>query len=131
MSKVNRDHLGVLIAEDAAVLRSAIKFSLQNEPAIRILGEATSLEQTISLAATLKPDVILLDLHMKDIAVYESGFVRGQLAAGGARVLAISLLDDDHEGSRKLADTFGAEALLNKADLYKTLIPAILNRTGA
>ena len=130
MNKTNRDQLGVLVAEDASVLRSAMKFSLENEPSIRILGEATSLEQTISLAVTLKPDVILLDLHMKDIAAYESGFVRSQFAASGARVLAMTLPGDDDEGGRKLAEAIGADALLNKAALYNTLIPAILNRAG-
>jgi DNA-binding NarL/FixJ family response regulator len=127
---MTKTKVGLLIADDADVFRKAIKSSLEDEPSIQILGEATSFEQAVSLAGILKPDVILLDVHMKDTAVYEPVFVRDTFASSGSRVLAMSLLGDDEQGSRILADAYGAVAVLDKATLYSTLVPAILQHSA-
>jgi PleD family two-component response regulator len=129
--KTAKAKVGLLIADDADVFRKAILSSLEDEPSIQILGEATSFEQAMSLAGLLKPDVILLDVHMKDTGVYESTFIRSRLATSGSKVLAMSLLGDDEREGRILADAYGAVAMLDKADLYTTLMPAILKHSPA
>jgi len=95
------------------------------------LGEATSFEQAMSLAESLKPDVILLDVHMKDAAFYESVFIRGKLAKYGSRVVAMSLLGDDERAIKILADAHGAVEMLDKPDSYTALVPAILKHSTA
>jgi DNA-binding NarL/FixJ family response regulator len=77
------------------------------------------------MSALLKPDVILLDLHMKDDFAYEPEFVKSQFSNCGSRVLAMSLYSEEDEETRKLAAGFGATALLDKANLHDVLIPAI------
>jgi chemotaxis response regulator CheB len=115
----------LLIADDSDVLRKAIKGLLAEEPSIEILGEAEDFKQAISMASVLKPDVILLDLHMSDDFSYQPEFVKSQFSKCGSRVLAMSLASAEDEESKKLADGYGAIGMVDKADLYSVLIPAI------
>ena len=113
----------VLIADDADAIRKCIRGLLECEPTVEVCGEAASFSQTLELAATLKPDVILLDLHMPDGNRFESAFVKSQLLST-SQVLAISLSQQDGE-TEIIADGYGAAALLDKAKLFDELIPAI------
>jgi DNA-binding NarL/FixJ family response regulator len=126
----NLNHVTVLLADDAAVIRRTVKRFLESEPAIKVLGEAVNFRETMSMAGALKPDVILLDLHMPDDHVYKPELVKSQLSRCGCRVLAMSLSGDyeKDEESRGLAKSFGAVALLDKSRFYDELIPAILSQ---
>lgn len=128
MNETNRNCISLLIADDSTVVRRAINGLLQDEPAIKVLGEAENFAQAVSMAASLKPDVILLDLHMPDDAVYETVFVRNQFSLCGSKVLAMSLSTKEDEENNKLAESFGAVAILDKAQLCDVLIPTILNQ---
>jgi chemotaxis response regulator CheB len=119
----------LLVADDAEVIRKTLRNFLKGEPAIKLLGEASSFAEAISMTAALKPDVVLLDLHMPDEGSLNPEFVKANLS--GARVLAMSLSGDYESGEegRLLAESFGAVTVLDKAKLYDQLIPAIL-QTG-
>jgi NarL family two-component system response regulator LiaR len=54
----------VLIADDHAILRKGIRALLSTEPDIEVVGEAGDGLETVSEAARLQPDVILMDLVM-------------------------------------------------------------------
>jgi two-component system, NarL family, response regulator DevR len=118
----------VLIADDAEAIRKCIRGLLGCEPTIDVCGEAASFSRTLELAATLKPDVILLDLHMPDGHRFESAVVKSQLLST-SQVLAISLSQQDGE-AEILANGYGAAALLDKAKLFDELIPAIQRVNG-
>jgi DNA-binding NarL/FixJ family response regulator len=122
---VNQNNVSLLLVDDSDVIRKAIKGLLAEESSIEILGEAEDFRQAISMAASLKPDVVLLDLHMGDDFAYEPEFIKSQFSNCGSRVLAMSLYSEEDEESRKLAEGFGAIAMLDKADLCNVLIPAI------
>jgi chemotaxis response regulator CheB len=121
-----RQQVALLIADDADVIRKTLRNFLKGEPAIKLLGEASNLAETISMTAALKPDVILLDLHMPDVHSFDPVLVKANLS--GARVLAMSLLSDfeSEEETRVLAERFGAVTTLDKAKLSDELVPAIL-----
>src|SRR5215471_4893066 len=93
-----------------------------------MLGEASNFAETISMTAALKPDVILLDVHMPDDRSFKPEFVKASLCR--ARVLAMSVPSDckSDEETRLLAENFGAVRVLDKAKLSDELIPAILQR---
>jgi DNA-binding NarL/FixJ family response regulator len=114
----------VLLADDADFVRSAIKRLLEVQPKIKLLGEAVSFSQTLQMAADLKPDVVLLDLHMPDELQFSPAHVRSQLSEAGAQVVAISIWTDDE--AHALAASYGAVALLDKATIASGLIDAIL-----
>jgi DNA-binding NarL/FixJ family response regulator len=54
----------VLLADEAELMRRAIRFVLGQDEGIRIVGEASSLEAAIQKATELDPHVMVLDLNM-------------------------------------------------------------------
>ena len=113
----------VLLADDSDIMRKAILGALAEDPRIQVIGEAHDFAQTIQLTASLKPDVLLMDLHMHDEHDHPPALVRPLISASGACLLAISVWNDDK--AKALAKEFGARLLLDKANLYTTLLPAI------
>ena len=118
--------VSVLVVDDADVIRRTLRDFLKGEPAIKVLGEASNFAEAISMTGALKPDVILLDLHMPDDRSFNPEFVKENFS--GARVLAMSLSSDyeSEEDIRHMAEGFGAVTMLDKAKLHDELIPAIL-----
>ena len=118
--------VSVLVVDDADVIRRTLRNFLEGEPTIKLLGEASNFAEAISMTAALKPDVILLDLHMPDDRSFSADFVKANLS--GSRVLAMSLSGDyeSEEEIRRIAEGFGAVTMLDKMKLHDELIPAIL-----
>ncbi|EFH84912.1 response regulator [Ktedonobacter racemifer] len=54
----------VLIADDHPLFRDGLRTLLQSRTETEVLGEAATGEETIAKAATLQPDVILMDINM-------------------------------------------------------------------
>jgi len=111
----------VFLADDADVMRKAIRSLLSNREDISVVGEASNFLETVKKTSELHPDLIILDLNMPDrshIAPSES-----KRLLNGAKVLAITL---GTENLDELLDSVGAVRLLDKADLADRLIPTIL-----
>jgi DNA-binding NarL/FixJ family response regulator len=113
----------LLLADDAAILRRAIRHVLKAEPKIQIIGEDENFAQTIRMTTDLKPQIVLMDLYMPDSPVIKPSDVKASIASSGAHLLVISIWND--EDSRALAKTYGAFAFLDKANLGTDLIPTI------
>jgi chemotaxis response regulator CheB len=131
MSELNGTRIariGVLVADDASIMRKCVMTFLQLEPNIEVVGLAENFWQTIEMATALKPDVVLLDLHMRDDHAFAPAFVKSKLQLCGSRVLAMSLTSGENdEESRARAESMGAVTLLDKSKFGDELIPAILN----
>ncbi len=56
----------VFLADDAAVMRDAIRSLLSNREDISVVGEASNFVETIQKTTELHPDLIILDLNMPD-----------------------------------------------------------------
>lgn len=54
----------ILIADDHTIVRSGVRLLLEAEPDIEVVGEALDGNQAVELAASLNPDVILMDIAM-------------------------------------------------------------------
>ena len=117
----------VFLADDADVMRKAIRSLLSNREDIAVIGEASSFPETIQKTAELHPDLIVFDVNMPDKNRIAPNEVKRLL--NGARVLAITLGADDVAG--ELLDSIGAVKVLDKADLADQLIPAILELAPA
>ncbi len=61
------ENIRVLIADDHPFYREGVRTMLSVVPEIEIVGEAASGDEAIVQAATLRPDVILMDLKMPGI----------------------------------------------------------------
>jgi two-component system invasion response regulator UvrY len=111
----------VLLADDSEIVRKAITHLLQSDPEIQLVAEAVSFRQAMRFASRLRPQVIVMDLHMPD----ENNLTPLQIKSCfvGSRLLAISLWND--EETKVLADGCGAVTLLDKTNLGALLIPAM------
>jgi DNA-binding NarL/FixJ family response regulator len=113
----------VLLADDSDIMLSAMRQILAEEPCIEIVGEAANFAATMQLIAALKPEVLLLDLHMAETHDFTPHFVKEQLL-GVAHTLAVSFSNDAE--AQALAETYGASSLLDKMNLFSEMIPAIM-----
>ncbi len=62
----------VVIADDHAMFREALRDLLEREPDFRVVGEASNGREAIEIAAALKPDILLLDLIMPRLSGMEA-----------------------------------------------------------
>jgi NarL family two-component system response regulator YdfI len=58
------DPIRILIADDHLIVREGLRLILETEEGFDLVGEAGDGAEAVSLAAGLKPDVILMDLRM-------------------------------------------------------------------
>jgi DNA-binding NarL/FixJ family response regulator len=114
----------VLLADDTALMRKAIRTLLGEEPEIELVAEAENFAESLSMTRKFKPHVVILDLHMPDSSHLTPMNVSEGLRAYEAAVLAISVWND--EDTRALARSYGAAALLDKMRLGQELIPAVI-----
>ncbi len=59
--------LRILVADDHALLRAAVKDVLDATPGFELVGEAVNGAQVLPLVGQAKPDVVLLDLKMPQL----------------------------------------------------------------
>jgi DNA-binding NarL/FixJ family response regulator len=57
----------VVVVEDHAVVRSGLLQLLDNVDQVEVVGSAAGGEEAVAIAATKRPDVVLMDLEMPDI----------------------------------------------------------------
>jgi len=114
--------VNVFLADDAEVMRKAIRRLLSNCEDIVVVGEASNFRETVQKTAELQPDLIILDVHLAERERIASTKVKGLL--NGAKILAITLGAD--EVNEELLQGIGAAKLLDKMYLFDQLIPAIL-----
>jgi len=116
----------VFLADDADVMRRAIRSMLSDREDISVVGEASNFRETIQKMAELHPDLIILDLNMPDRSHIAPSEAKRLL--NGAKVLAITL---GAENLDELLASVGAVRLLDKGELANELIPAILELAPA
>lgn len=66
MSPAPAKAIRVLIVDDSPLIRLGLRSALEDYPDIEIIAEAGTAADGVAAAARLKPDVVLLDLHLPD-----------------------------------------------------------------
>lgn len=97
----------VFLLDDHALVRTGMRMILSAEPDIEIVGEAESGELALPRIRSLKPDVVLCDLHLPGVSGFEvtERVVKGDY---GSRVIIVSVLEDGPMPKRLLeAGAFG------------------------
>jgi DNA-binding NarL/FixJ family response regulator len=56
--------IGVLLADDQAMVRAGFRMILESEPDIAVVGEVADGEQAVASARRLRPDVVMMDIQM-------------------------------------------------------------------
>jgi two-component system response regulator DevR len=116
----------VLLADDSAVVRKAISQLLQSHPEVELVAQASSYREMEQFVSELRPEVIVMDIHMRDGHPTIVSQLKSSLA--GTCLVAISLANDAE--TKALADALGAAMLLDKMNLAAELLPAIKRCAG-
>ena len=86
--------LRVLIADDHPVFRNGMRALLNSVPDMEVVGEASTGDEVIALAANLQPDVILMDVQMPGVGGIEA--TRRILhTSPHIMILAVTMFEDE------------------------------------
>ncbi len=111
----------VLVVDDHPVVRSGLVGLLGSEADLEVVGEAGNGREGVTLAASLTPDVVLMDLRMP---VLDGASATAEItAAGTARVLVLTTYDTDGDILR--AVEAGATGYLLKDTPRDQLLAAV------
>jgi DNA-binding NarL/FixJ family response regulator len=90
----NSNKITIVLAEDHAIVRQGLRNLLETEGHFEVVGQAQTGREAVELAATLKPNVILMDIAMPILNGLEA--TRQILSANpAARILILSAHSDD------------------------------------
>ena len=101
----------ILVVDDHPLFRKGVIQLIQAAPEFNFVGEASSGGEGINLARALNPDMILLDLNMKDMNGVE---VLKAIKDGGLDSRVIMLTVSDHAEDLVAALQAGADGYLLK-----------------
>ena len=85
--------LRILLIDDHAILRSGLRMLLDSQPALKVVGEAGDGREALTLAESLHPDLILLDITMPGLNGIETLPVLHRLVPD-AHILILTMHDD-------------------------------------
>ena len=84
----------ILLVEDNPIVRQGLVAALEDEADFEVVGSASSAEEALTLAARLRPDLILLDLELPGIGGVEA-IPRLLDASPSTRILVFTAYDTD------------------------------------
>jgi DNA-binding NarL/FixJ family response regulator len=115
------ERISVLIADDHRLFREALRAVLERE--CDVIGEAASGEEAVTLAARMRPQVVLLDLGMPGVGGLNAAH-RLAKEAPSSKVVILSRHDDEEYVIEAMVDA-GAAGYLVKTDAAVELLSAL------
>jgi DNA-binding NarL/FixJ family response regulator len=114
--------IGILIAEDHAIVREGLRSLIEKDPYMEIVGEADDGRTAVELVRELLPDVVIMDITMPNLNGVEA---TRQITSEFPQVKVIAL--SIHSNKRFVADMLGAGATgyVLKECLFDELVQAI------
>lgn len=115
----------LVVVEDDAAMRTLIRFTLRGDPALQIVGEASSLDDAVERVRTAQPDLVILD-HLLDGET--TGLQAAPIlkrAAPDAKVLLFTTYDLRNEAAREPT----IDGFLRKTMVHE-LLPAVHRLLG-
>ena len=121
------DRVRVLICDDVAMLRELLRYELEEDDDVVVVGEADNGLDSVRLVNELQPDVVVLDLAMPGIDGLEA-LTLMRAATNPPTVLVHSGFDAGTMRDRVLA--LGAAAYLEKGGNLREVRDAVLRAAG-
>jgi len=106
----------ILLADDHAVLRAGLRLLLNSQADLDVIGEAASGIEALTLAETLQPDLILLDLGMPGLAGLDALPMLRRFNPS-SRILILTMYDDPQYLRQALKSGAAGYVLKKAADV--------------
>ena len=88
--------IGVVIADDQALLRGGLRMIVDSDPAMAVLGEAGDGQEAVALARETHPDVVLMDVRMPGVDGIEAiRRITADRETADVRILVLTTFDLD------------------------------------
>lgn len=114
--------LRILIADDHELARNGIRALLESHPGWEVCGEAKDGRETVELAVSLRPDIVLLDIGMPNLNGLEAA---RQILAIFPEVAILILTMHDSDNIVREVLRAGARGYLLKSDAGRDLVAAV------
>ena len=112
----------ILLADDHGVVRKGLRFLLEQQPGMQVVGEASDGREAVTLARDLDPDVVIMDIAMPHLNGIDAAaqIVKASLKIG---IIMLSMYSD--EGYLVRALSAGAKGYLLKDSAEVDLVRAV------
>jgi DNA-binding NarL/FixJ family response regulator len=88
--------IGVVIADDQALLRGGFRLMVDSDPSMAVLGEAADGNEAVALAHQTHPDVVLMDVRMPRMdGIEATRRITADPGSAGVHVLILTTFDLD------------------------------------
>jgi two-component system invasion response regulator UvrY len=115
----------VLVVDDQPPFLMAARRLIESTPGFESVGEATSGERAVTLAAALRPDLVLMDVRMPGLGGL--GAARCITVARSASAVVL-VSTDPADVTDEAAEGCGAVAVIGKQHLRPTTLTALWQR---
>jgi DNA-binding NarL/FixJ family response regulator len=112
----------ILLVDDNALVRRAIRDLLRRQKTWEICGEASDGFQAFEKARDLRPDVILLDKSMPGVSGFETA---RRIRQENSEVKILMLSQEEAGRMLSAAIESGADGCVDKSRIVSDLIPAV------
>jgi DNA-binding NarL/FixJ family response regulator len=104
----------VLVADDQLPFRRAARSVLRSVEDFQLIGEATSGEEAVALAKSLRPDLVLMDIQMVGMGGIEAA---RSIAASNPQTMTILVSTYREQELPLEARSCGADSYLHKSEV--------------
>lgn len=120
----NIDKVRVLIADDHVLVRAGFRHLLQSIENVQVVGEANNGHEALHMIETLRPDIVMMDIHMGEMSGLEA-LAKTKRDFPEVRVIILSMdVSEEHVTQALRA---GASGYLPKDVTPEELTTAILS----
>jgi DNA-binding NarL/FixJ family response regulator len=116
------DEIQVLIADDHPLMRRGLRLSVEEDPGLKVVGEASDGEAALSLIRKLQPHVALLDIEMPKLDGL--GVVR-EMVKGGIKTEVIFLTFHSNQDLFRTAMDLGCKGYILKDSAVQEVVAGI------
>lgn len=120
----------ILLADDHTIVRQGLARLLEEQPDLKVVGEATNGQMAVEQALALKPDIVIMDIAMPRMnGIEATKRIRKQLPK--TKILILSMYSHEHY-IHELLETGVSGYLLKDSsgrDIIKAIRSAMKNET--